>query len=54
MLFGLTVDCSANGMFAVNNVISVSASNRKLYLFLYKRVKTPRNCIVQTICGSVV
>ena len=50
MLFRLLRDCSASGMFAVNNVMSCPALVRKLVF--YKRVNSSQNCIVQAICGS--
>ena len=45
-------DCSARGMFAVNNVMSCPAMVRKLGFVFYKRVKASQNYIVQAICGS--
>ena len=52
MLFRLPRDCSASGMFAVNNVMSCPALVRKLVFGFYKRVNSSQNCIVQVICGS--
>ena len=52
MLFMLPRDCSANGMFAVHNVISCPALVRKLVFSFYKRVKASQNSIVQAICSS--
>ena len=52
MLFRLPRDCSASGMFAVNNVTSCPALLRKLVFGFYKRVNSSQNCIVQVICGS--
>ena len=52
MLFRLPRDCSASGMFAVNNVMSCPALVRKLVFGFYKRVNSSQNCIVQAICGS--
>ena len=42
MLFRLPRDCSASGMFAVNNVMSCPALplSGNLYLFFYKRVNS--------------
>ena len=51
MLFRLPRDCSASGMFAVNNVMSCPALVRKLVFGFYKRVNSSQNCIVQAICG---
>ena len=45
MLFRLPRDCSASGMFAVNNVMGCPALVRKLVGF-YKRVNSSQNCIV--------
>ena len=52
MLFRLPRDCSASGMFAVNDVMSCPALVRKLVFGFYKRVNSSQNCIVQAICGS--
>ena len=56
MIFRLPRDCSASGMFAVNNVMSCPALVRKLVpgicIVFYKRVNSSQNCIVQAICGS--
>ena len=52
MLFRLPRDCSASGMFAVNNDMSRPALVRKLVFVFYKRVNSSQNCIVQAICGS--
>ena len=52
MLFRLPRDCSASGMFAVNNVMSCPVLVRKLVFGFYKRVNSSQNCIVQAICGS--
>ena len=46
MLFRLPRDCSASGMFAVNNVMSCPALVRKLVFGFYKRVNSSQNCIV--------
>ena len=45
-------DCSANGMFAVHNVMSCPARVRKLVFGFYKIVKASQNSIVQAICAS--
>ena len=42
-------DCSANGMFAVHNVMSCQET---CIWFFYKRVKASQNYIVQAICAS--
>ena len=52
MLFMLPRDCSASGMFAVQNVMSCPALVRKLVFGFYKRVKASQNAIVQAICAS--
>ena len=52
MLFRLARDCSASGMFAVNNVMCCPALVRKLVFGFYKGVNSSQNCIVQAICGS--
>ena len=54
MLFSLLRDCSASGMFTVNNVMSCPALVRKLLpvFGFYKRVNSSQNCVVQAICGS--
>ena len=52
MLFRLPRDCSASGMFAVNNVMSCPALVRKLVFGFYKRVNSSQNCNVQAICES--
>ena len=52
MLFRLPRDCSASGMFAVNNVMSCPALVRRLVFGFYKRVNSSQNYTVQAICGS--
>ena len=53
MLFMLPRDCTASGMFAVHNVTSCPALDRKLVFGFYKRVKASQNSIVQAICADI-
>ena len=52
MLFRLPRDCSASGMFAVNNIMSCPVLVRKLEFGFYKRENSSQNGIVQAIRGS--
>ena len=52
MLFRLSRDGSASGMFAVHNVMSCPALVRKIVFGFSKSVKASHNCIVRNICGS--
>ena len=55
VLFSLPRDCSASGMFAVNDVMSCPALVRKLVFGLYKRVKLKASqnfLLFRAICGS--